>query len=87
MIDNSGTFIKKFDIKFINHSHPHIVNCRMSRLRKKAVNVSGKRLQLGGKYDKCWFQDFNGRLTQTKGHGIWAILVGEVGEMKLGNIT
>jgi hypothetical protein len=37
MVDNSGNIIKKFDIKFITHSHPHIVNCLMSRLSTNDV--------------------------------------------------
>jgi hypothetical protein len=50
------------------------------------VDIPGKSLKLGGKTGKCYIEEFNGRLTKTKGHGIWAIFVGVVDNMEKGKI-
>ncbi|KAH9988519.1 hypothetical protein F4779DRAFT_272985 [Xylariaceae sp. FL0662B] len=87
MIDDSGNFIKTFDIKLITHSHPHIVNALMFPLRKNDVDVKGGKLTLRKKTKRCHFQDFYGDLKKRKGHGVWAIYVGVVGDMSSGKIT
>jgi hypothetical protein len=87
MIESSGNYIKTFDIQFITHSHPHIINALMSPLCYNDVLVRQGMLTFRGKTARCHYQDFGGRLEKRKGSGVWAVYVGQVKSMRSGKIA
>ncbi|KAF1953708.1 hypothetical protein CC80DRAFT_537294 [Byssothecium circinans] len=87
VIESSGNYIQDFDMKFITHSHPHIIEAQMLALRKYDVDVKGRNLKLASKTGYCYYQDFNGRLKKRKGKGVWAVYVGRVDSMQYGKIA
>jgi hypothetical protein len=87
LIESSGNYIRVFDLQFITHSHPHIINARVSWLRKGDIDVRRNRLTFRTKAATCHYQDFNGRLQKRGGSGIVAVYVGKVESMTAGKIA
>lgn len=98
-VDDSPWYVKRYDMYFVSHSHPHIINAfmfnvtvtkslpprKLKRVDFKAV-VTRKyaQVKLGSMKGKCTYY---GKLTPGKGQDIRAIYVGDIGSMNTGKPT
>lgn len=94
-LDDSPWYIKKFHMYFVSHSHPHLVNAVMLKVRsvsspqsyrfprpgvaKPAVRKFSKSVQLGSMTGDC---TYSGDIT---GPEVYAVYVGDIGDMSIGS--
>ncbi|KAI9768167.1 MAG: hypothetical protein M1840_004997 [Geoglossum simile] len=79
-VDQSADYIKRFDIKFVTHSQPHIINARMLPVTHfQLINRNGTaNVNLGSNQGTSYY---NGPPNLM---GLQAVYVGQVGKVKIG---
>ncbi|KAF5717828.1 heterokaryon incompatibility protein [Fusarium globosum] len=95
-LDDSPWYVRRYDMHFVSHSQPHIINAAIFRVKvlrdlrpKKIWKVDGSlfgkrsvaKVKLGRATGRCTYY---GDLEPPGGRHVYAIYVGDIGDMSIG---